>query len=47
MVKKIFVEFDDDELWDKIVKKAIKKFGIRGYLKKTVKEALEKWLKED
>mgnify|MGYP001564311485 CR=1 FL=1 len=35
-----------DELWEKLIKRAIKKYGHHGGIKKTVIEALEKLLKE-
>lgn len=36
-----------DELWEKLIKKALKKYGHHGGIKKTVIKALEKDLKED
>lgn len=44
MSRKLFVEISDD-LWEKLIKRAIKKYGHHGGIKKTVEEALEKLLK--
>ena len=35
----------DDELWEKMEEKAVKKFGLHGAIKKAINEALEEWVK--
>ena len=35
----------DDELWEKMEEKAVKKFGLHGAIKKAINEALREWVK--
>ncbi|MCD6209449.1 MAG: hypothetical protein J7J01_00900 [Methanophagales archaeon] len=34
----------DDELWEKMVREAVEKFGLHGAIKKAVNEAIRKWV---
>ena len=45
MVRSLYVQISD-ELWEKLIKRALKKYGHHGGIKKTVVEALEKLLRE-
>lgn len=45
MPRTLIVELPD-ELWERFIKRAVKKYGHHGGIKKTVIEALEKLLKE-
>lgn len=46
MAKNIIVQIPD-ELWNRFIKKAMKRYGHYGAIKKSVTEAIEKWLVED
>ena len=37
----------DDELWEKMVRKAVEKFGLHGAIKKAVNEAIRKWIESE
>ena len=37
----------DDELWEKMVRKAVEKFGLHGAVKKAVNEAIRKWVESE
>ena len=37
----------DDELWERMVRKAVEKFGLHGAIKKAVNEAIRKWVESE
>jgi len=36
-----------DELWEKMVRKAVGKFGLHGAIKKAVNEAIRMWVESE
>mgnify|MGYP007109717401 CR=1 FL=1 len=37
----------DDELWERMVRKAVERFGLPGAIKKAVNEAIRKWVEDE